>query len=241
MAISLGGADFSGIYVGNTEVSEVYSGSNLVWSSSASFVGAVTDSDETSVDNLSFDISGLVSTGRLCVLSITSDKRLDTPNVTVDGMTSTVTALYPFNGSSPGFALYYWFSDASDPTTITLTSTSNDGGGLTGVCSIYRGFTTFENSAQADSYYGMPNPPTLAAGSATQLIVLVGCLDDDAVPVTAPSGYTMSGEISINPPGGDISTTMVAHKLTTANVTENPAAFGGAGNDYWVAFTLRFS
>ena len=90
---------------------------------------------------------------------------------------------------------------------------------------------------------GMPNPPSRTSSGNSNMIVATGHLDDDEVTMTAPSGYTLAASISTNAStrgGYTGSSTAIAFKFSTANVTENPGIFGGSGDDHWWANTMRF-
>ncbi len=88
---------------------------------------------------------------------------------------------------------------------------------------------------------GMPNAPSVTPITPGALVVAVGALDDDdaASSVTAPSGYTnlLANDTGL---GSTVAgaTVMVASKVLSAPAAEDPAVFGGTGDDTWRAVTL---
>ncbi len=130
-----------------------------------------------------------------------------------------------FSGSTAGERL-----KAVSLVAAIFRSVDNDGG--------------YNNAAEnTNSFSGMPNPPSRSASGTSNMVVAVGCLDDDEVSMSAPSGYTLAGTISTDSStrgGVTGSSCAVAYKFSTANVTEDPGAFGGSGSDSWWGCTLRF-
>lgn len=88
---------------------------------------------------------------------------------------------------------------------------------------------------------GMPDPPPITPVTVGALVLAGGFLDDDdaAASVTAPAGYSdlIASETTIGDPNG--STVMMASKVW-ASGAEDPAAFGGTGDDSWRSFSSAF-
>lgn len=144
-----------------------------------------------------------------------------------------------------------WASGDSNP--YMTFSGGSSGGRLRAVslvAAIFRsvdgtgGPTGYNNAAEeTNGDSGMPDPPSRGQNGNSNMVVAVGCLDDDEVSMSAPSGYTLAGTISTDSStrgGVTGSSCAVAYKFSTANVTENPGAFGGSGSDHWWGCTLRF-
>jgi len=130
-----------------------------------------------------------------------------------------------FSGSSAGDRL-----KAVSLVAAIFRSVDNDGG-----------YNNAAENTNGDS--GMPDPPSRTQSGTSHMVVAVGCLDDDEVSMSAPSGYTLAGTISTDSStrgGVTGSSCAVAYKFSTANVTEDPGAFGGSGSDHWWGCTLRF-
>lgn len=234
----MGTAGLDDLKIGSSQVDKVYQGGNLVWPSGVVFKGAVTDTNASSINNITLDLSGTVSTGDLVYIAISSDSTLDGTAVTISGMTTVQPQQY--STSSPGFVIAYGFFQSGDSTTITFSTASNNGNNLTAIAAVFGNVTAFQNTTGQFGTYGTPNPPSLAAGSATELLIISGHQDDDNYTMTSPSGYTMAASLGYGS-SGNATTTGVGYKITNVNVTENPSSFGGSGDDRWFAFTLRFS
>jgi hypothetical protein len=84
---------------------------------------------------------------------------------------------------------------------------------------------------------GLPNAPAITTATANALVVAIGLLDDDNVTPTVPAGYSNFASQLSSTVG---QTVMVATKLIATPAAEDPAAFGGTGNDEWVGVTLAF-
>jgi len=106
---------------------------------------------------------------------------------------------------------------------------------LSGVIAAFRGETTFEEGAGAFGTSSMPNGPDISTGYS--LYVAVGYLDDDVITMTAPAGWELAGATShtFSTHGGSVA---LAYNYDGLN---DPGAFGGAGNDDWVAYTVGFN
>lgn len=101
-----------------------------------------------------------------------------------------------------------------------------------------------QNFAQSTSAGGMPNPPAHTVSTNGSLRIISGHLrrDDVESSVTAPSGFgnllAQDTEQASTTVGA---TAMLASYQDDDGGSENPAAFGGSGNDWWAAwhFSLR--
>lgn len=105
---------------------------------------------------------------------------------------------------------------------------------LSGVIAAFRGNTAFEERSGALGT-GMPNGPSIGTGYG--LYITCGMLDDDAVTMTAPSGWELAGAVTHTFDGATSSVAM-AYNYDGLN---DPDAFGGAGNDDWLADTIGFN
>ena len=120
-------------------------------------------------------------------------------------------------------------------TTVTGTGSTSDG-----ICVVllhYRGIRKprRQHAVWIDQVTGMPRAPGIdTAGLYSN--VIFGGLDDDNITATAPAGYTLL-EATGHTNGSFTSSIMVAHKDTLSGL-ETPAAFGGAGSDYYQAISL---
>lgn len=125
-----------------------------------------------------------------------------------------------------------------DGTTTTIKTTGVGGTswrGLSGVICVFRGITTSGGGSFSLGSSGMPNGPAANPGYA--LYVVSGWLDDDAITMTAPSGWTLAAANN-HTFSGNTTSIAVAFNYDGLN---NPDAFGGGGNDQWIASTAAFS
>ena len=206
-------------------------------SSSPEFIGAQTRTATSNFGDMSFSIglmSPSVQVGDLVVVNCTS-QYIITHQPTVSGMTMTNIATQSGN---PGNFLAYGFRQSGDGNYISF-SGSPTGYAICGVMAVFRNVTTLKNYNAQFRSTGMPNPATLSGVSGTKLFVLSGHLDDDAVTMTAPSGYTMAGARYFSS-GIYQSSAGIAYKISTNNANENAGAFGGGGNDQNVAYLMRW-
>lgn len=223
-------------------------------SSSASFVGAVTKRVGTDADldssSQSLNLTGAgVQAGDLVVIAVTADTQNYT-SVGWSGMSLTTQSdLINGNTSLPAaFVSYgFWTSGNSNP---YFNFSGGAAGGRLKAVSIVAGIFRNTNSSilnfagQESTTQSMPNPPSLSyVSGSTSIIICTGHLDDDEITMTAPTGYTLSGSIATNSStrgGVTGSSCAMAHKITTANTTENPGGFAGGGSDNRFMTTLRF-
>jgi len=124
----------------------------------------------------------------------------------------------------------------SNPT-ITGISTSTCGFSMLLRNVDHNNITASYSSSVVAGATGMPDPNPISASRANSLVVIIGYLDDDSItPVTAPTNFTMSAAISSSTTGQ----TVMAATLVTSSAIVNPGAFGGTGNDEYVAVSLAF-
>lgn len=213
-------------------------------SSSASFVGAYTTSINqanafsyiTASNPINLTGAG-VQAGDLVVLAMASDRNLSA-NATFSGMTLTSLSTES-NTQTPGWLAQYgfWQSGNSNP---YPSSYLYGGRPLAVVAAIFRNTnSSLLNYSESNYASGMPDPPSLSSVAGTKLIVALGHLDDDAVTMTAGSGYTLAGSRSATY-SYDNASVGIQYKITSTSTTENPPVFGGGGSDSWKAYTLRF-
>lgn len=180
-----------------------------------------------------------VQPGDLVVMYAASGGSLRS-NTSFGGMTLN----YPIGASSlssPGRWLAWgiWQSGDSNPY-FNDPSTSTTGNGVYLIAGIWRNTnTTLLNSLEASNTRFMPDPPSNSSVAGSKVIIACGGLDDDALNMTAQSGYTLVDSGNSNAFGA-IASTGMSYKIVSTDVTENPAAFGGGGDDTWKAHTLRF-
>lgn len=219
-------------------------------SSGAEFVAAVTrrEDNEAGIDSSSqaINLTGAgVQTGDLVVIAITADTS-DHTNMNLIGMSEV--KLHDSGNNLPVSLVFYgyWAAGNSNP---YLDGTGGNSStrlrAMSLVAGIFRNTnTSLLNSNNTGGSSGMPDPPSLTSVAGTKIIICTGHLDDDEVlTVSAPSGFTKAGSIATDPftrGGVTGSTTMMAYKITTTSVNENPGAFGGNGNDYNDSVTMRF-
>jgi len=146
--------------------------------------------------------------------------------------------VYSDNGMGIGETIHVKESDGTE-TTFTA---SNSAFSLTDatvlIAVIMRGAKIIDR-ATAGGDPGMPNPPALYM-KAGDISLIVGHLDDDAITMTAPSGYTLIDAVNANYASLTNACSMgVAYKVITTDGVEDPGVFGGGGTDTWVATTLR--
>jgi hypothetical protein len=104
-----------------------------------------------------------------------------------------------------------------------------------GISYAFRNCGGYARIATSTGSTGMPDAPALTAEFSNTVILAIGFLDDDAVLPTAPAGYVnFASQTSASG-----FTTMVAMNTITAGGSQNPAAFGGSGNDDWAAATME--
>lgn len=87
---------------------------------------------------------------------------------------------------------------------------------------------------------GMPNSPSITPTTSGAYVLSAGWIDDDDVAsgVSAPSGYSnLTAQDTAQSSTVDGSTVMLASKAWTSGA-EDPAAFGGSGNDRWKAASI---
>jgi hypothetical protein len=138
------------------------------------------------------------------------------------------------NSTSPGAFVGYRFVQAGDANPYNDLD-AEYWLGLSVVASVFSGVSSFVNSALSFNTIGIPNPPSLTASGG--LWIATGHLDDDAVTMTAPSGWELSGATSYA--GSDNSSTAIAYKIAE-QTSDDPGGFGGGGNDAWRAVTAVF-
>lgn len=104
----------------------------------------------------------------------------------------------------------------------------------------WRGLNTCDLTAeplvQTTGSTGMPNPGSITVASPPVLRFIAGALDDDEITMTAPSGFTnATARFYAN------SSSIMASAVDEVGGALDPAAFGGAGNDFWNAYHIAFN
>lgn len=204
-------------FIGATPVGTVYAGGN----------------------SLPIPNSGNLLPGDFVALFVASDS--GTPSIP-SGFTEVVNAVGGFSGIS--YALFYKFMGDTPDTQVDIEDT---GSSMAAAIAVFRGvsqtdtieFMPDRTISAGFSGGGMPETPAII-GEITEpsLILQIGFLDDDNVAssVGSPSGYTLTTATEADTAGA---TVMVAHKITTAPQTDEPAqSFTGSGDDVWVGLSL---
>lgn len=218
-------------------------------SSSASFVGSI-ETGGLYVSDLSFsNVDTIAAVGDLIVIAVSSDDYLeDRPQYfSLTGMTGNLLPYFGGTSYLPGHAVFWGIRQAGDSSTIGFNITSNsgfDGRGAAGVLSVFRSagsLTNYISSTEITSeQYPKPDPPSLASGSPTKLIVATGHLDDDLVLMGAPLAYTLAGA-AYGQDGFRRSSVAIAYKITNISQVEDPSPFDTFGNkDSAASYTIRF-
>ena len=124
-------------------------------------------------------------------------------------------------------------------TTVTITGTDMDDGAA--LVFVYRSFsfTSFDFNLIPGSTGGMPDSPPLTMSVGDRSFI-AGFLDDDIITMTAPSGYSLivADSAGVTDAGNSYA---AAEKVITSSGTEDPAVWGGAGDDLNIAFTYALS
>lgn len=117
-------------------------------------------------------------------------------------------------------------------TTVTVTGTNMDDGFA--LVFVYRSFSFSSFDFDLIST-GMPNSPPLTMDVGDRSLI-VGYLDDDIITLTPPSGYSL-----ILDDNTSLNSYAAAEKVITSSGTEDPAVWGGGGDDLNIAFTYALS
>ena len=217
-------------------------------SSSASFVGSI-ETGGLYVSDLTFsNVGTIAAVGDLIVIAVSSDDYLENrpQNFSLTGMTGNLLD-DPFTTNSylPGAAVFWGIRNAGDSSTIGFNITSTfTGRGASAVLAVFRNASSLTNyiisTEITNEQYPAPDPPSLASGSPTKLIVATGHLDDDLVLMGAPPNYTLAGAAS----GQDQtrrSSVAIAYKITNISQVEDPSVFDIYPNkDSAASTTMRF-
>jgi hypothetical protein len=121
-------------------------------------------------------------------------------------------------------------------TTTTVTGVSMDDGAA--MVFVYRGFV-FTSTLHSVNTTGMPNPPSQSVSFGDKVFI-AGFLDDDILIMTAPSEYSLilADNVGVQETGASYA---AADRDITSTGTEDPAAFGGGGDDVNLSFTYVLS
>lgn len=179
-------------------------------------------------------LPGSILEGDIVLIGRASDGLISTASITTAGYTNEYL-------TSPG-RLDYKVMDETPDSDVTITQIADV---QAGVIQVWRGALAGSpidgtlQSAAAGS--GMPDAPSYTTQFAQSLRLALGFLDDDdaAASVTAPSGYSNllaadTGQASTTAGA----TVMIASKYEATTGADNPAAFGGTGNDFNTAIHL---
>lgn len=135
--------------------------------------------------------------------------------------------------------LCYKVMGATPDTTVTIhvaAGSSNDPC-VSMAVGIKRVGTPVSTSAETTGGSGMPDPPSLSTWTEEGMFLIAGVLDDDRVSsVSAPAGFTMIGSAYYGD-SEEGATIMMAYAFV--DTSTSPDAFGGGGNDFWWAVSVR--
>ncbi len=193
-----------------------------------------------------FDVTipgGTPSEGDIVIVGVWSDNNL---NGTTEGVTETgYTDIYLAAGSAPGFHLAYKIMGATPDTVVQVTPESAKDSPV--IVQVWSGVDTanpIDATRTTDSGIddGMPDAPSYTTITDDALVFAVGGLANIAeASVTVPSGYSnLSAQETSDGAPSDCTGMIASKQLATAGA-ENPAVFGGSGDDSWesVTFALR--
>lgn len=175
------------------------------------------------------------------VIVMLSSDNLDTSDLTVS--TSGYTAGQQGLTSSVRYGWWWKRMGAVPDTNVTITyGGATDLEGFRMIAVAFRGVnasTAFDATSPSVTIgtTGNPNPPAITTVTNNAWVIAMGFLDDDRVDMTAPSGYTLIRANGAGTTDTESSAIAMAYKLKTPAGLDDPAAFGGAGNDTWVAAT----
>ena len=211
----------------------------------------------TKVGELAFDVAvgtgteaktlpGTLAAGDLVLIVMASDSSLT--NASSGGGINDVsyTTLEQSAAATPGHILRYKVMGETPDTEVSVFQQSS--WKQSGILQIWRGADAStpidDTPTKASGGTGMPAPPSFTTVTAGALRILVGMLDDEdqAGSTTAPSTY---GDLVASDTGQSSTavgaTAMIASKVAASAGAEAPAAFGGSGDDAYVAyhFALR--
>lgn len=189
--------------------------------------------NHSSYTSFSITLSGYAKeVGDIVLIGIGSDGALA-------ALPSGWTNLGNVNSGTEYTRVFYRVVDGSFPSSVSISGVS------TATCSV--GFVIANPaSAMLDvtpvpavGATGMPDAPSITTITENCLILALGFLDDDNLggSVTAPAGYTLHHAVQASGTG---QTVMAASKVLETAGAEDPAIFGGSGNDEWVAWTIAF-
>jgi hypothetical protein len=137
--------------------------------------------------------------------------------------------------------VFYKFMGSTPDTTITLDQGGDD---IPVAMATFRGVdqsTPIDNTLQsANATTGSPNSPSFTTVTAGAMRIITGHLDDDTIDMTMPSGWAGVSEGSGAPTAGS-SSVALGWLLAPSAGALDPDAFGGGGDDNWIAthFALR--
>ncbi len=180
-----------------------------------------------SVSSVTLNLPSGLQQGDLVLLFIGADG--NTPTLP-SGWTNVNT--YTIGSEYARFA--YKVMGSTPDTSITATATGANAAG----CIALRGIDINDFSvASATGSSGMPDPPNQSTVYPGGICLAVGFLDDDNVAstTTPPAGFQTVFNVNSGSSG---QTLMLASKFPLGNAAINPNAFGGTGNDEWVALTI---
>ena len=177
--------------------------------------------------------------GDLALVLLCADNAINETAVMTTGYTVDDSAV----GDTPGRYTAYKVMGATPDTDVEIDQSSSQV--IAGLLRVYRGVdptTPLDASSTITSgSTGMPDPPNSSTPTVANCLALAcGFLDDDDIEssVTAPTGYADVLAKDTEVAGGSGATVMIASKLLPTAAADNPAAFGGTGDDQWRARTM---
>lgn len=198
------------------------------------YVGGSTDSIGAQPTNWSSTVTvnlpAGTQVGDLCIVAITCDFLATAINSVTGGFTN----IAEQRDASTGMYYGVWVAESltvSSSIDVTFTRAY-----AISICtSVYRD-ANYVSITTSTGTSGMPDSPSVTANTG-EYVVITGHLDDDNVTMTAPSGYTLSSA-KVGDASSSICSTAIAYKEISSTGSEDPAAFGGAGDDEWRASSI---
>lgn len=205
----------------------------LVGETSTTLTGLATDHD--------VPLPAGVQTNDAVIVGSACDSGYD---ATEGVQTSGYVELFKTTASDPDTELKYKVMGGTPDTDVTIRT--NHDNIVPVVIQVWRGVDTGTpvdaTPTTASGVSGMPDAPSYTTVTSGALVFAFGALDDDNAEsgLSAPSGYTNLIGKESGDAGSNCTVMLSSKKLDTAGA-ENPAGFGGAGDDSWytVTFALR--
>lgn len=211
----------------DSEYNPTYDAPEVLWTGTS-------DAQAIPGNQLTFPTTPALQQGDIVIVLAGSDASM--PNEPSGWTTSLSTTnsdqyarlIYKVMGATPDANVYVdGLSEASAMVAVAVRNLGSDMNGL-----------KLSASTNAGSS-GMPNAPSVTTTEPNTLVIAFGALDDESVAdsVTAPAGYT--NLVVEEAAGLTGQTVMAASKLVAVAGVEDPAIFGGTGDERGIAYTMK--